>query len=158
MINKGVLQDAKERMLTMDEYVYLFYGVQSQEVDLSVNVPKLIRLGYLDNSMAFTDSCLELVPDYKPEATVNRFEEFWEKYPKSDEIFNYLKTRSLAINKSATRKEYIKQAAIYGEDTIIDALDAEVKDRFSMSLKKNAFSFMKSSINYLKTQQFLEYA
>jgi len=153
-----VLRDAKDRMLTLDEYVYVFYGVQGVELDLQVNIPKLVRLGYLDKDLAFTELCFELVPDHES-MKVARFEEFWETYPLSDEYFNFQKTRTLRLNKPYTKKEYVKQARIHGEDFIIDALRKEIEDRMENSSgKKNSFSFMKSSLNYLKENAFMQYA
>ncbi len=158
VFNMDVFNDAKSRMLTMDEYLYLFYGVQEVELDLSVNLPKLVRLGYLDKDLSFTDMCLELVPEHES-MQVEKFEEFWDNYPVSDEFFNFQKTRTLRLNKPYTRKEYVKQSKIYGEDFIIDALRKEVEDRMENSSgKKNSFTFMKSSLNYLKEQAFMQYA
>lgn len=156
-IDLDVISDAKSRMLTMDEYIYLFYGIQDVEVDLSVSMAKLVRLGYLDKDFDFTEHCLELVPNFEA-LEVKRFEEFWELYPVSDEVYNFRKTRTLRMNKSATHKEYAKQAKIHGEDLIIEALKKEIEDRMENSLAKNSFSFMKSSLNYLKNQAFMEYA
>jgi hypothetical protein len=153
-----VLSDAKSRMLTMDEYIYLFYGAQEIELDLSVNVPKLVRLGYLDKDLCFTDACLELVPEHST-MQVEMFEEFWETYPLNDAFFNHPKTRTLRMNKAYTKKEYVKQSKIYGEDFIMDALRREIEDRMENSSgKKNSFTFMKSSLNYLKEQAFMQYA
>lgn len=157
IINTETIEDAKSRMLTMDEYIYLYYGVQDIPVDLSVNMQKLVRLGYLDKDFDFTEHCLELVPNYQATEVI-RFDEFWDLYPVSDEVYNFRKTRTLRVNRSATQKEYARQAKIHGEDLIIECLKKEIEDRMENSLAKNSFSFMKSSLNYLKNQSFMEYA
>jgi hypothetical protein len=157
VMNMDLISEAKERMLTIDEYVYLFYGVQEIEVDLSINLPKLVRLGYLDKDLSFTDLCLELVPDHAT-MQVEKFEEFWETYPLSDEYFNHRKTRTLRMNKAFTLKEYKKKAKIYGEDFIISALRKEIEDRMENSIQRNSFTYMKSSLNYLKEEAFMAYA
>ena len=157
IVDMDVLRDAKDRMLTMDEYIYLFYGVQHIEIDLSINMPKLVRLGYMDKDLDFTESCLEIVPDGIIVRT-EKFEEFWNEYPLNDGVFNYPKTRTLRTNKGATKKEYDKQSSVYGEDCIIEGLRREVEDRLSSSTKRNSFTFMKSSLNYLKEMKFMDYA
>lgn len=156
IVNMDVVNDAKDRMLSMDEYVYLFYGVQGVELDLRVNMPKLVRSGYLDKDMCFTEMCYEIVPEME-QSPIHRFEEFWELYPLNDEVYNFVKSRTLRVNKSGTKKEYMKQSKLHGEDFIIDCLQAEIEDRMENSLKKNAFTYMKSSLNYLKEQAFLQY-
>lgn len=157
IINQNVIADAQARMLTIDEYTYLFFGVQSIELELQVNMPKLMRLGYIDQYFAFTEKCFELIPDAQL-PKVERFEDFWSLYPLDDQVFNHEKTRSLRLNKPLTRQEYVKQAAVYGETFIIDCLEREIEDRISQSSSKNAFRFMKNSMNYLKSKQFLDYA
>lgn len=157
IVNTSVIADAQARMITLDEYAYLFFGIQSVDTELQVNMPKLMRLGYVDKYFALTEKCYELIPDAQlPKVT--RFEDFWAAYPVDDQYFNHEKTRSLRLNKPLTRQEYVKQAAVYGEDFIIDCLNREVEDRLSNSSVRNSFKYMKNSMNYLKTKQFLDYA
>lgn len=87
------------------------------------------------------------------EYTLGKFEEFWKLYPRDDAYNTFGKTRQLRWNKSETRKLFIEYSKEYSENSLIGALEREIKFRKSPS-QENLFKYMTNSVNWFKKNSF----
>lgn len=84
------------------------------------------------------------------------FEEFWLLFPKDDEFRHWGRTRPLRWNKKETKSQYKTTRLTVDHETLMRALRNEIKAH-SGSTKENGFKYMKSSINWLAKEAFLDY-
>lgn len=84
------------------------------------------------------------------------FEEFWKTYPRDDAFRHFGKTRTLRWNKQESKKEYQACLRRTSHENIMKALRNEIAYR-ETSERENLFKYMKSSINWLKTDHWYEF-
>lgn len=84
------------------------------------------------------------------------FEEFWKLYPATDEFRHFPKTRQLRWNKQLTRTEYELALAKASHEEIMAGLRGEIAFRQD-SQTENLFKYMKSSVNWLRSEYWNEH-
>lgn len=95
------------------------------------------------------------MPD--PDSNIDKeFEEFWLLFPKDDEFRHWGRTRPLRWNKKETKEQYRVARIVNSHELIMRALRNEIKAH-SASTGENGFKYMKSSINWLAKEAFLDY-
>ena len=126
------------------------------------SILKLRRLNIIDdrgltgNGESILFSCVEIEETKVITDNVDEdFEEFWKTFPKDDEFRSYSRTRPLRWNKKETKEKYKEARVLHSHETIMRGLRNEIKAHSNSS--ENGFKYMKSSINWLTKEAFLDY-
>ena len=106
----------------------------------------LVDKGYLNKQYIRTSKAYT-IPDLRPPE--KNFEEFWKAYPSSDKFGSFPKTRVLRSNKSKARTLYNAALKEYSHDTIMMALEHDVKLRQKSSSLRNEMKFMPAITSWL---------
>jgi hypothetical protein len=85
----------------------------------------------------------------------DKFDEFWDKFPKTDEQGLFSKTRSLREGKPTCRLKFDQIVRSgYKPDDIIRGLENEIEYRKKSSHKENKFKYMRGSVKWLELRIF----
>lgn len=124
---------------------------------------KLRKGGFLDEDNKPTVIAESLLLDLSNQETIisedyneQQFDEIWFLFPKDDAFRNFPKTRTLRWNKNETLLQYKIARQKYSHEQLLSALKREIEDRNGSTIK-NMFMYMKSSVNWFKTEAFLDY-
>jgi hypothetical protein len=169
MINEDVVKTLEEQKISIEAYLYLYCVANSLDwhrrlkVDKESTIKTLTRRGFLEN-LEVTERGLSLL-DNKPfegarKVTVTnsyaeKFDEFWSKYPVSDKIGGWPRTRTLRANSIRCRKlfyDLIKEGI--DAEFLIKALEKDVEIRLSGSRMENRFTYMPSITTWLSSRAF----
>lgn len=163
-ISRSIIAECNTNQISLDELIFLYTLFIEQDWDIRIypaSLAKFVRFGLLTKDHMLTEQgellVSSLIQVEKPvQVTSDRFEEFWEAFPKDDEHGMFPKTRAIRVNKLAAKKEYEKLLAEkVSEDTLIDCLNTEVQWRKSFT-NSNFLTYLKSPANWLSNKAYLD--
>jgi hypothetical protein len=164
-ITKETINIANINFISVEELIFLHTRIigEDWEIKISPNsISKLVRMGFLKDINTITPTgetvvgcCDTSVPIAVTKS--GNFEEFWKAYPQHDGHDKFLRSRLLRLNKLQTNIEYnLVISSGVNPSSLLKALLSEIKFR-SQPGPNNAFKYMKNSVNYLKTQAYMDY-
>lgn len=168
-ISTKVIENATANYLSLDELAFLYSAFFNYKWEVNImpaSLIKLKRLGYLDEKDELTlvgenvlFSCIEKEVEPTPISTTKneKFDEIWMMFPKDDGYRHFEKSRIIRWNKAETKREYEEALKKVKHEDLVRALNNEVAYRKLSSTKENFFKYMKSSVNWFKTEQYNEF-
>lgn len=169
IITNKVIENATANYLSLDELAFLYstFFNKSWEVNVTpASVLKLKRMKYINDDDSLTNageqvlfSCIEKETEATNPPTEKSadFDAIWLMFPKDDGFRHFEKTRMIRWNKAETKKEYDIALTKVTHEELVRALANEIAYRKQSSTKENFFKYMKSSINWFKTEHYNEF-
>lgn len=165
-ITNKVVDNIKINFLDLTElaYMYKLFFNESWALDIfPASIVKLKRLNILadDNNLTGNGEsilldCLDEPIDKPSSNDIDRFDEIWFIFPKDDEYGAFSSTRPIRYNKQETKRQYQVALEEYTHEQLLNALQCELQYRRS-SGTENKLKYMKSSVNWFKSKEYLEF-
>lgn len=164
-INKETVLQANKNFLSVEELVYIYTVFINEDWEMKLApaaVNRLVRMGLLKDPKTITPEGEEVLAACSEQEVVtvektDKFEEFWSLYPKSDGFDRWPATRILRYSKPKTKEAYHNTIASgITHERLMKALKREIGFR-SRPSSSNEFKYMNNSVNYLKTQAYMNY-
>lgn len=157
---------AKEKFLTMEEYLFLYstYLCEDWEIPLTVSSDSKLRaLGYLD-SKGITGKTMDLIASLTDEKVVPKveestFEDFWKLYPTTDAFGQWAETRAIRkySSKKQVRAAYNEALSSSDPQEIYRGLFNYIDTLKRRSLRENKLTYMVSPLRFLQENMWLDY-
>jgi len=164
-ITSKVIDNIKINFLDLTElaYMYKLFFNESWTLDIfPASIVKLKRLNILSDENTLTGNgesilfdCIDEEPT-KVSNDTDRFDQIWFVFPKDDEYGAFSSTRPIRYNKQETKRQYQIALEEYTHEQLLNALQCELQYRRS-SGTENKLKYMKSSVNWFKTKEYLEF-
>ncbi len=164
LIDQRTVEFLIRNNLTIHDFVFLMNlhsGASWDESAFPTDKAKLLLFEYINESNQVTGKTVELLEKLLSENKVSswnsiNFDEWWNKYPISDEHSFFPMTRPLRVRKEECRilfNKVIKNGISLHD--LLSALDKEVTTRRNRSIDSNEMKYMTNSLNYLQGQYYL---